>query len=141
MWPLIPGTCDHYVFDVATNVVGVTTNLVCETTNAFIDFGGPLTDLPLLSAVTGLNVLPLIMIVLWVWHQRSMPKPTDPQQAQMQKMMAFMPIMFGVMLYNYAAGLSLYMITSSSLGIFEQKVIFHPRIYMTSNSTLTDEEK
>ena len=91
--------------------------------DAFIDFGGPLTDLPLLSAVTGLNVLPLIMIVLWVWHQRSMPKPTDPQQAQMQKMMAFMPIMFGVMLYNYAAGLSLYMITSSSLGIFEQKVI------------------
>ena len=85
--------------------------------------GGPIANLPLISSVTTLNILPLFMVVLWVWHQRSMPKPTDPQQAQMQKMMTFMPILFGVMLYNYAAGLSLYMITSSALGIFEQKVI------------------
>ncbi|MDP6850489.1 MAG: membrane protein insertase YidC, partial [Planctomycetota bacterium] len=91
--------------------------------DALIDFGGPIANLPLISSVTSLNVLPIIMVVLWVWHQRSMPKPTDPQQAQMQKMMTFMPIMFGIMLYNYAAGLSLYMITSSALGIFEQKVI------------------
>jgi YidC/Oxa1 family membrane protein insertase len=91
--------------------------------DALIDFGGPLVDFPLISAVTSLNVLPLVMVFLWVWHQRSMPKPTDPQQAQMMKMMTFMPIMFGIMLYNYAAGLSLYMITSSALGIFEQKVI------------------
>ena len=41
----------------------------------------------------------------------------------MMKMMAFMPIIFGLVLYNYAAGLSLYMITSSAVGIFEQKVI------------------
>jgi membrane protein insertase Oxa1/YidC/SpoIIIJ len=29
----------------------------------------------------------------------------------------------GVFLYNYAAGLSLYMITQSGLGVFEQKFI------------------
>jgi membrane protein insertase Oxa1/YidC/SpoIIIJ len=52
-----------------------------------------------------------------------MPKPTDPQQLQMYKIMAFMPVIFGLVLYNYAAGLSLYMITSSSIGILEQKVI------------------
>ncbi|RMH02509.1 MAG: membrane protein insertase YidC [Planctomycetota bacterium] len=91
--------------------------------DALIDFGGPVLDFFPFSGVTTLNVLPIVMVFLWVAHQRSMPKPTDPQQAQMQKMMAFMPILFGVMLYNYAAGLSLYMITSSALGIFEQKVI------------------
>jgi YidC/Oxa1 family membrane protein insertase len=88
-----------------------------------LDFGGPIADLPLLSSMTTLNILPIIMVVLWVYHQRSMPKPTDPQQAQMQKMMTMMPIIFGFVLYNYAAGLSLYMIVSSLIGIFEQRVI------------------
>jgi len=41
----------------------------------------------------------------------------------MQKMMMWMPVMMGFFLYNYAAGLSLYMITQSGLGIVEQKVI------------------
>ena len=35
----------------------------------------------------------------------------------------FMPIVFGFMLYSYAAGLSLYMITTSGCSIIEQKVI------------------
>ncbi|KAA3613483.1 MAG: membrane protein insertase YidC [Planctomycetota bacterium] len=91
--------------------------------DALIDFGGPVLDFWPLSGVVSLNILPILMVVLWVLHQRTMPKPADPQQAQMQKMMSFMPIMFGLLLYNYAAGLSLYMITSSALGIFESKVI------------------
>lgn len=91
--------------------------------DALIDFGRPVLDFFPFAGVTTLNVLPIVMVLLWVLHQRSMPKPTDPQQAQMQKMMTFMPVLFGVMLYNYAAGLSLYMITSSLLGIFEQTVI------------------
>ncbi|MHC4823731.1 MAG: membrane protein insertase YidC [Planctomycetota bacterium] len=91
--------------------------------DALIDFGGPILGFWPFSGITTFNLLPLIMVVLWVTHQRSMPKPTDPQQAQMQKMMAFMPILFGLILYNYAAGLSLYMITSSAIGIFEQQVI------------------
>ena len=91
--------------------------------DALIDFGAPLLSFWPFSGMTTFNLLPLIMVVLWVTHQRSMPKPTDPQQAQMQKIMAFMPIMFGLILYNYAAGLSLYMITSSAIGIFEQQVI------------------
>jgi len=91
--------------------------------DALIDFGGPVADLPLLSSMTSFNLLPLVMVVLWVFHQKSMPKPTDPQQAQMHKMMTWMPIMFGVLLYNYAAGLSLYMITSSGLGIIETRFV------------------
>ena len=91
--------------------------------DALIDFGGPVMDFFPFTNVTTFNLLPLIMVVLWVVHQRAMPKPTDPQQAQMQKMMTFMPVLFGLILYNYAAGLSLYMITSSLIGIFEQQVI------------------
>ncbi len=70
-----------------------------------------------------LNLLPILMVVLWILQQAGMPKPADEQAARMQKMMMFMPVVFGFLLYNYAAGLSLYMITTSTLGIVEQKVI------------------
>ncbi len=70
-----------------------------------------------------LNILPILMVVLWILQQRGMPTPADEQAARMQKMMMFMPVVMGVFLYNYAAGLSLYMITQSGLGIFEQKFI------------------
>jgi YidC/Oxa1 family membrane protein insertase len=70
-----------------------------------------------------LNLLPILMVVLWIWQQQGMPKPTDEQAARMQKMMLFMPVIFGFLLYNYASGLSLYMITQSTLGIIEQKII------------------
>ena len=80
-------------------------------------------SLPLIGNIEYLNVLPPLMVVLWILQQRVMPTPTDPQQAKMQKMMMWMPIMMGFFLYNYAAGLSLYMITQSALGIFEMGVI------------------
>ncbi|MFT5058743.1 MAG: membrane protein insertase Oxa1/YidC/SpoIIIJ, partial [Planctomycetota bacterium] len=51
------------------------------------------------------------------------PKPTDPQAQQMQKMMMWMPVVFGVFLYNYSSGLSLYMVTSSMFGILEYTVV------------------
>lgn len=75
--------------------------------------------------VGGLNLLPLLMVVLWVTHQRMMPRPAsmDPQQESMMKMMTFLPILFGFMLYNYASGLALYMITSSLIGIIEVRFI------------------
>jgi YidC/Oxa1 family membrane protein insertase len=79
--------------------------------------------LPLLPDVRYLNLLPLLMVVLWILQQRGMPKPADEQQAKMQRMMAFMPIVFGFMLYNYAAGLSLYMITTASMSILEHGFI------------------
>jgi YidC/Oxa1 family membrane protein insertase len=81
------------------------------------------TYLPFIGTIEYFNLLPILMVILWIWQQRSMPKPTDPQQARMMKMMAFTPILFGFLLYNYAAGLSLYMMTSSAFGIVETKVI------------------
>ncbi len=83
--------------------------------------GGP--TVPMLGSLQYLNVLPPLMIAMWIWQQRGMPMPADEQAAKMQKMMMWMPIVMGVFLYNYAAGLSLYMITQSGLGVFEQKFI------------------
>jgi len=70
-----------------------------------------------------LNILPILMVISWVVQQSTMPKPSDPQQAQTQKMMKFMPIIFGFMLYGMASGLTLYWLTSTFLGILEQKLI------------------
>jgi YidC/Oxa1 family membrane protein insertase len=79
--------------------------------------------LPFVGTIEYLNILPPIMVVAWILQQHGMPKPADEQAARMQKMMMWMPLMMGFFLYNYASGLSLYMITQSSLGVFEMKVI------------------
>ena len=76
-------------------------------------------QIPLLHS-TLLNVLPLVMVVTWVVQQMTMPKPVDPQQAQQQKMMMFMPIVFGFMFYSMPSGLVLYWLTNTVLGIVEQ---------------------
>ena len=86
-----------------------------------LPLGGPV--VPILGSLAYLNVLPPLMIAMWIWQQRGMPMPADEQAAKMQKMMMWMPVFMGVFLYNYAAGLSLYMITQSGLGVFEQKFI------------------
>ncbi|MBL8843428.1 MAG: membrane protein insertase YidC [Planctomycetes bacterium] len=77
-------------------------------------------ELPLIGQ---LHLLPILMVVAWLLQNRMMPKPADPQQAQMQKMMNFFPILFGVMLYKYAAGQSLYMLTNSLLGMVQMKFL------------------
>ena len=81
------------------------------------------TGLPLIGEIEYLNVLPPLMVALWIGQQMVMPKPADEQARQMQKMMMFMPLVMGIFLYNYASGLSLYMITQSLLGILEIGVI------------------
>jgi len=75
-----------------------------------------------LSWLPHFNLLPILMVVLWLILQSGTPLPNDPQQRQMMKIMRFMPVMFGIMLYNYAAGLMVYMVTSSLFGIIEQRV-------------------
>lgn len=75
-----------------------------------------------LSWLPHFNLLPLIMMGLWYWAQSSTPLPTDPQQRQMMKIMRFMPFLIGIMLYNYASGLMLYMITSSAWALVEMRI-------------------
>jgi len=69
------------------------------------------------------NLLPILATAAFVGQMALAPKPADPQARQQQKIMYIMPVVFGVMFYNYAAGLSLYMLTSSLYGIVESKII------------------
>jgi YidC/Oxa1 family membrane protein insertase len=79
--------------------------------------------IPLLWDPLFLNVLPILMGITWYLSSAMAPKPVDPQQAQQMKMMKWMPIIFSLMLYNYPAGLALYMVVSSTWSIFEMKVV------------------
>lgn len=88
---------------------------------------------PLLSSfmgpVTGLNILPLMMGVLFFIQQKYMTPPQAPgtlspemeQQMKIQKVL--MVVMFPVFMYNAPSGLALYFLTNSTLGIFESKWI------------------
>jgi len=71
-----------------------------------------------------INLLPILMAIATVAQMRFQPKPADESQAQTQKVMGLiMPIFMLWLLYQYSAGLSLYIFTSSLLGIFEFQVI------------------
>jgi YidC/Oxa1 family membrane protein insertase len=48
------------------------------------------------------------------------PPTTDPQQASMQKMMQFMPLMFGYFALVVPSGLTLYWFTSNILAMAQQ---------------------
>jgi YidC/Oxa1 family membrane protein insertase len=82
--------------------------------DAVFDLGLPL--------VPYFNLLPLVWIAMFLWFQLKTPLPTDPQQRQMQMIMRFMPVLFGVLLYNYASGLMVYMVTSMVWTMFESAV-------------------
>ncbi|MEZ5965793.1 MAG: membrane protein insertase YidC [Planctomycetota bacterium] len=69
------------------------------------------------------NLLPLVWMVLYSIMMFRMKLPTDPQQRTMQMVMRWMFLLFGVLLYNYASGLLVYMCTSMSLAFFEQWLI------------------
>ncbi len=76
-------------------------------------------SLPVLG--DGINILPLLMIGSMVWQQRLTPSSgMDPQQ---EKIMMFMPIVFGLVFYNLPSGLVIYWTLSNLLTIFHQLVI------------------
>jgi YidC/Oxa1 family membrane protein insertase len=78
-----------------------------------------------ITAIGGipLNILPILMTISSLVQQFTMPKPVDPQQAQTQKMMMFMPVLMCVMFYGLPSGLTLYWLTSTTSGIIEQRII------------------
>jgi YidC/Oxa1 family membrane protein insertase len=61
------------------------------------------------------------MVVTMVAQQKMQPLPPDPQQQQQAKMMQYMMVLFGVMFYHVPSGLVLYFLTSSLLGMAEQR--------------------
>jgi YidC/Oxa1 family membrane protein insertase len=64
----------------------------------------------------GINLLPLLVTGLTVVMMRMTPQIGDPQQA---KIAQFMPVIFLVFLYNFAAALSLYYVVNNCVSIFQ----------------------
>ena len=65
-----------------------------------------------------IRILPVAMIVAQFVMQKMTPSPgVDPNQ---QKMMMFMPLIFGFMFYNLSSGLVLYYLTSNLVGVAQQ---------------------
>ena len=65
-----------------------------------------------------IRILPLTMIVTQFIMQKMTPATTmDPAQ---QKMMMFMPLMFGFMFYGLSSGVVLYWLTGNVVGIAQQ---------------------
>lgn len=75
--------------------------------------------------ISGLNLLPFALaVVFWLQHKFTPKPPTmTPEQAQQQKMMQWMTLLFPVFLYGGPSGLNLYILASTTFGIIESKII------------------
>ncbi len=63
-------------------------------------------------------VMPVLLVVSQLYMQKIMTPPSsDPQQAQMQSIMKFMPLMFGYISLIVPSGLTLYWFTSNTMGV------------------------
>ena len=66
-----------------------------------------------------IHVLPIVMIATQFVTQKMTPTSATVDPAQ-QKMMLFMPLVFGFMFYNLPSGVVLYYLTSNLVGIAQQ---------------------
>ncbi|MEM1424177.1 MAG: YidC/Oxa1 family membrane protein insertase, partial [Planctomycetota bacterium] len=94
----------------------------------FIDFGAPVFTVPLMGAISGFNILPILMGAIFFVQQKYMSPPStgnlSPEQEQTQKLMKIMiVVMFPIFMYNAPSGLTLYILTSSTLGVIESRYI------------------
>lgn len=97
---------------------------------------------PLWGAVQAINILPILMGALMWAHQKFLTPPPSaamtPEQEQQQKIIkVMMVVMFPLMMYAAPAGLTIYFITNSALGIGEHKWI---RAHMNKHGMLDPEK-
>ncbi|MCK4374938.1 MAG: membrane protein insertase YidC, partial [Candidatus Brocadiae bacterium] len=69
------------------------------------------------------NLLPILMAVVMFINQRFTAQATTEQARQQQKMMKFMPALFGVLFYHMPSGLCLYFTASMGIGALERWLI------------------
>jgi len=74
------------------------------------------------SYIEYLNILPILMVVAMVISMK-MNSTAATQNPQQQMMMRIMPPFFGVISYPFSAGINLYVLTSTVLGIVQQQII------------------
>ena len=75
-------------------------------------------------------ILPIVVTFLMWMNQKIMPQTaTDPTQ---QKVMSYMPLIFGFIFLNMPAGLNLYILVSTGFGIWQQ-VFVNKRMELSSS--------
>lgn len=75
--------------------------------------------------LNSLNLLPILVGAMSYLQQALLPVPTNmtPEQEQQRKMQRWMLLLFPLMLYKAPSGLNLYILTSSTIGMIESKII------------------
>jgi YidC/Oxa1 family membrane protein insertase len=76
-----------------------------------------------ITSISDFNIVPIVMTVTWFLQAYYAPRPQDPKLVPQQRMMMFMPVVFGLLCYSLASGLSLYLFVNSLLAMIEQKII------------------
>jgi YidC/Oxa1 family membrane protein insertase len=80
-----------------------------------------------LFSLSSINLLPLLMgVVFWLQQQYmtpQMPNQTEEQIAQQKMMKWMMVLLFPLMMYTVPSGLTLYILTSTCIGIIEGRII------------------
>ncbi len=67
-----------------------------------------------------INLLPLLVIIAMVVQQKMTPMAVGGQSEVQQKMMQYMPIIFGFLFYSMPSGLTVYFLVSTVLGLVQQ---------------------
>jgi YidC/Oxa1 family membrane protein insertase len=72
-----------------------------------------------------INLLPVLVAIVSYINMKIQPRPVaaTPEAEQQQKMMQWMTLIFPLMFYKMPAGLNLYYLATTSMGIIEGKVI------------------
>ncbi|MBX3354130.1 MAG: membrane protein insertase YidC [Phycisphaeraceae bacterium] len=92
----------------------------------FISFGRSLNFW--LFSLDGINILPILMgVVFWFSQKYMSPPPTTkltPEQESQQKMMKWMMVLiFPIFMFKMPSGLTLYILTSTIVGLFESRAV------------------
>ncbi len=91
----------------------------------FIRFSEPINLF--LFNLSSINLLPILMGIVFFFQQKYMSPPTpnmtEEQMAQQKMMKWMMVLMFPVMMYVVPSGLTLYILTSTCIGIVEGRMI------------------
>lgn len=74
---------------------------------------------PFTNGIDSFNLLPILMGLSMVASTKLMPTSGPVQNPQQKMIMTLMPIFFSAICYNMAAGLNLYILTSTLLGILQ----------------------
>jgi YidC/Oxa1 family membrane protein insertase len=79
----------------------------------------------LMFTVHSVNVLPILLAGVFFLQQMMQPVPPNqtPEQEQQRKMMRWMSLMYPIFFYVSPSGLTLYILTSTSIGIVESKIV------------------